>query len=222
MTRLLPALLSALFLFPAATWADDPPPQSAQGCGLVSGALISQGQGQVMINCVGVTEEFGGQLAGVLTYVLQHRLDPELVIAKLDEIEGAPLDDAPRALSANQSQTLVQSLVGKPAGQIAIVANPAAKDGGDYALAIATKLQMAGWQIVGSQIRRVVPPGLEEIHGLVLVVHDDKSPPDMALRLKQAMGSAKIFVPIISDPTMAPDAALLWVGKQPEFSAATQ
>jgi hypothetical protein len=222
MTRLLPALLSALVLFPAATWADDPPAPSAQGCGLVSGALISQGQGQVMINCVGVTEEFGGQLAGILTYVLQHRLDPELVVAKLDEIEGAPIDDAPRALSAGQSQTLVQSLVGKPTGQIAIVANPAAKDGGDYALAIATKLQMAGWQIAGSQIRRVVPPGLEEIHGLVLVVHDEKSPPDMALRLKQAMGSAKIFLPIISDPTLASDAALLWIGKRPELSTATQ
>jgi hypothetical protein len=222
MTRLLPALLSALFLFPISAWADDAPPQGGHGCGLVSGALISQDQGQVMINCVGVSQEFGSQLAGILTYVLQHRLDPELVIAKLDEIEGAPIDDAPRALSADQGQILVQSLVGKPTGQIAIVANPAAKDGGDYALAIATKLQMAGWQIAGSQIRRIVPPGLADIHGLVLVVHDERSPPDMALRLKQAMGSAKIFLPIISDPAQAADAALLWVGKQPEFSAATQ
>jgi hypothetical protein len=222
MTRLLPALFSALVLFPAAAWADDAPSPGAQGCGLVSGALISQGQGQVMINCVGVTEEFGSQLAGILTYVLQNRLDPELVIAKLNEMEGAPIDNAARTLTLDQSQVLVQSLVGKPSGQVTIVANPAAKDGGDYALAIATKLQMAGWVIAGGQIRRVVPPALADIHGLVLVVHDEKSPPDTALRLKQSMGSAKIFLPIVSDPTLAPDAAMIWVGKQPEFGTATQ
>jgi hypothetical protein len=225
MKSLIPALLSALLLVPAVAWADDsaqPSPKPEQGCGMADSAFVNQDGGQVTINCVGVTAEYGGQLAGILTYVLQHRLDPEIVVAKLDEIEGAPIDDAPRALSAGQGQTLVQSLVGKPTGQIAIVANPAAKDGGDYALAIATKLQMAGWQIAGSQIRRVVPPGLEEIHGLVLVVHDEKSPPDMALRLKQAMGSAKIFLPIISDPTLTPDAALLWIGKRPELSTATQ
>jgi len=214
MKSLLPALLSALALFPASALADDPPP-GGQGCGLVSGALISQDQGQVMINCVGVSQEFGGQLAGVLTFVLQHRLDPEIVIAKLNEIEGAPLGDQPRTLSADQGQTIVQSLLGKPSAQIAVVANPAGTDAADYALQIATKLQMAGWQIEGSQIRRVTPPNLADINGLVLVVHDEKSPPDSALRLKQAMATAKIFLPIISDPSLGKDAELLWVGKRP-------
>jgi hypothetical protein len=218
MKSLLPALLAALFFFPASALADDPSPGS-QGCGLVSGALISQDQGQVMINCVGVSQEFGGQLAGVLTYVLQHRLDPEIVIAKLNEIEGVPLGDQPRSLSADQGQTIVQSLLGKPGAQIAVVANPAGSDAADYALQIATKLQMAGWQIEGSQIRRVTPPNLADINGLVLVVHDEKSPPDSALRLKQAMAAAKIFLPIISDPGLGKDAELLWVGKRPQFVA---
>jgi hypothetical protein len=217
MKPLLPALLSALFLFPVSARADDAP--QGQGCGVVSGALISQGQGQVMINCVGVTEEFGSQLAGILTYVLQHRLDPEIVIAKLDEIEGMPATDTPRALSTDQGQTIVQGLVGKPAATIAVVAYPDGKDAGDYALAIATKLQIAGWQIEGSQIRRAAPQNLAEITGMALVVHDEKSPPDAALRLKAAMAAAKIFLPIISDPALGKDAELLWIGKRPDFNA---
>jgi hypothetical protein len=127
MKQLIPALLSALLLAPAAAWADDAP-SDVKGCGLVSGALISQGQGEVMINCVGVNEEFGAQLAGILTYVLQNRLDPEVVVAKLNEIEGVPEGDAPRSLTVDQGQTIVESLLkGQPA-TIAIVANPAGTD----------------------------------------------------------------------------------------------
>jgi hypothetical protein len=216
MNRFLPPLISALMLLPATSRADEPVP--SRGCGLVSGALISQGQGQVMINCVGVSEEFGGQLAGILTYVLQRHLDPEIVIAKLDEIEGVPQGDAPRTLSADQGQTIVQSLVGTRQ-TIAMAANPDGKDTGDYALAIATKLGMAGWQIEGSQIRRAVPPGLEDIHGLVLVVRDEKAPPEKAAQLKKAMAAAKVFVPVISDPKMAADGALLWVGRRAALNA---
>jgi len=217
MKSLIPALLSALFLVPVSARADDAP--QGQGCGLVTSALISQDQGQVMINCVGVTQEFASQLAGILTYVLQHRLAPDVVIAKLDEIEGMPEADQPRSLSTDQGEAIVQSLVGKPVATIAIVANPGGNDAGDYALAIATKLQIAGWRVEGSQIRRSVPPNLAEIDGIALVVHDQKSPPDSALRLKEAMAAAKIFLPIISDPTLGNDAGLLWIGKRPDFNA---
>lgn len=213
MKRLFPILLCSLFLLSGAARADDPPPE--QGCGLASGALVNQGQGLVVINCTGVSEAYGGQLAGVLTYVLQHRLDPEIVIAKLNEVEGGPEGDAPRTLSPDQGQTIVQQLVGKPGEKIAIVANPAGKDTGDYALAIATKLQMAGWQIDGSQIRRVVPPGFDDVPGLVMVVHDEKAPPEKAKRLKTALASAKIFLPIIANPTLPADSAMLWVGRRP-------
>lgn len=219
MKRFIPPMIGALMLLPAAAWAGDAP--QGQGCGLVSGALISQGQGQVMINCVGVSEEFGAQLAGILTYVLQKRLDPEIVIAKLNEVEGVPEGDAPRTLTADQSQAIVQALVGTK-GQISMAADPGGKDTGDYALAIATKLGIAGWQIDGNQISRGVPPGLADIHGLVLVVHDEKAPPEKALELKKAMNAAKIFLPIISNPRVAADGALLWVGKRASLNAATQ
>ena len=216
MKPLLPALLSSLLLLPMSARADDA--SQGQGCGLVTSTLISQDQGQVVINCVGVTEEFGSQLAGVLTYVLQHRLDPQIVIAKLDEIEGAPAAGAPRTLSADQAQALVEGLVGKSSATIAVIANPDGKDAGDYALAIATKLQIAGWQIEGRQVRRSAPPNLADITGIALVVQDEKSPPEAALQLKKAMAAAKIFLPIISDPSLAKDAELLWIGKQPDFN----
>lgn len=219
MKRLLPPVLGALLLLAAAARAGDAP--QGQGCGLVSGALISQGQGQVMINCVGVSEEFGSQLAGILTYVLQRRLDPEIVIAKLNEVEGVPEGAAPRTLSADQGQAIVQSLLGTSA-QITMAADPGGKDTSDYAMAIATKLGIAGWQIEGSQIRRSVPPGLEDIHGIVLVVRDEKALPEKATQLKKAMGAAKIFLPVISNPGVPPDGALLWIGKRASLNAATQ
>jgi hypothetical protein len=221
MKSFLPALFVALLLTPAAALADDATAPQGQGCGLVANALVSQGEGHVMIDCVGVTEEYGKQLAGILTYVLQHRLDPGIVIAKLDEIEGVPPGDEPRNLTTDQGQTLVQSLMaaGKPA-VVWINADPDSPEPGNYALAIATRLGMAGWAIEGSQIRRTVPAGLEDIHGLVLVVHDEKTPPEKATELKKALAAAKIFVPVISKPDLAADAALLWVGKRPVLNAA--
>jgi hypothetical protein len=217
-----PALFGALLLMPAVALADEAAAPQGPGCGLVANALVSQGEGHAMIDCAGVTEEYGKQLAGVLTYVLQRRLDPELVVSKLDEIEGVPAGDAPRNLSTDQGQTLVQGLMaaGKPA-VISISADPDNPEPGNYALAIATRLGMAGWAIEGSQIRRTIPAGLEDIHGLVLVVHDEKAPPEKATELKKAMAAAKIFVPVISKPDLAADAALLWVGKRPVLNAAS-
>jgi len=214
----LAALAAAALLLPAAALADDGA-QQEKGCGVASGAFVAQGDGQVTISCVGVTPEFGAQLAGVLTEVLQRRLDPELVVAKLAEIEGLPPDDAPRNLTADQGQTLVRSLVGNPAA-IAISADPEGAEPGGYALAIATRLGMAGWRIEGDQIRRAVPPGLADVRGLVVAVRDEKAPPDKAARLKQAMAAAKIFLPIISKPDLGSEAALLWVGKRPTLGAA--
>jgi hypothetical protein len=219
MKRLLPILFGAMALLPVAGFADDAP--RGQGCGVVSGALISQDQGQVMINCIGVSEEFGTQLAGILTYVLQKHLDPEIVIVKLGEVDSVPLGDTPRTLSADQGQAIVQALVGTT-GQLAMAADPVGKDTADYALEIATKLGIAGWQIEGKQIRRGVPPGLEDLHGLVIAVHDQTAPPEKARQLKKAMTAAKVFVPIVSDPNLAADGLLLFVGKRATLNATTQ
>lgn len=219
-------MLGALMLLPVAAQADDAqanaqPAQQERGCGIADGAPVNQDSGTVTINCIGVSVAFAGQLAGVLTYVVQHRLDPEIVIAKLGEISGVPADDVPRNLTVDQGQAIVQSLVasGKPAS-LTVTADLAAPDAANYALAIATRLGMAGWNIAGSQINRAVPPGLDDIRGAVLVVRDEKKPPEMANELKKAMAAAKIFLPIISRPEIEPDAAMLWIGKRPELDAA--
>jgi hypothetical protein len=231
MKSLLPTLLAVLLFVSAAAQADEAAPANTQagaqeapqqGCDLATGALVTQDQGQVTINCVGVTEEYGTQLAGILTYVLQHRLDPEIVVAKLDEVEGVPPDDTPRNLTASQGQTILQALVGMKPATIKIVADPDSPEPGGYALAIATRLGMAGWQIEGNQITRSVPPGLEDIHGIVLVVHDEKAPPEKAIEFKKALGAAKIFLPVISRPDLAPGEVMLWVGKRPTLNAAAQ
>ena len=52
----------------------------------------------------------------------------------------------------------------------------------------------------------------------MLVVRDQKSPPEAALRLKQVLAGVKIFLPIISDPTLGNDAELLWIGDRPDFN----
>ncbi|HXC29609.1 MAG TPA: hypothetical protein VNV38_16745 [Stellaceae bacterium] len=221
MKSLIPALLSVLAMLPASAFADDANAPQGRGCGMADSALINQGSGTVMISCVGVSAEFGSQLAGILTYVLQRRLDPEIVIAKLDEVSGVPDANVARNLTTEQGQAIVQSLMtsGKPA-TIAINADPGEPDAANYALAIATRLGMAGWQIAGSQINRAVPAGLEDIHGVVLVVHDEKKPPAMADELKKAMAAAKVFVPIISRDSVGPDEAMLWVGKRAQLNAA--
>jgi hypothetical protein len=228
MRPFIPALLGTLLIAPAAAQAEgDSQPTAAAGapanqigCGISSSPLAAPGQ--VTIDCVGVTEAYGTQLAGILTHVLRNRLDPEIVIAKLDEISGTPAGDEPRNLTADQGQAILKSLVAGPPAVIKIVADPEGSEPGNYALAIATRLGMAGWQIAGSQIPRTVPPGLDDIHGLVLVVRDEKKPPDKAQQLKKALAAAKVFLPVISRAEIAPDEAMLWVGKRPVFNTATQ
>jgi hypothetical protein len=215
----LAVLFGALAVLPVAAFADGGASPD-KGCGAASSAFAAPADGQVMITCTGITPEFGDQLVAILTEVLQRRLDPEIVVAKLAEIEGLPPDGAPRTLTADQGQILVQSLVADKPAAIAISADPDGAEPAGYALAIAARLGMAGWRVEGDQIRRVVPPGLGDIHGLVLVVRDEKSPPDNAMRLKQAMAAAKILVPIVAKPDLGAEAALLWVGKRPMLGAA--
>ena len=192
MKSLIPILLGALALLPAAAQADDATPNAQaqhpagqQGCGLASGALVSQGQGEVTINCVGVTEEFGGQLAGILTYVLQRRLDPEIVIAKLDEIKGVPRRQYAAQSDRDQGQAIVQSLSGGKPATITVVADP---DGTGCRQLCAGDRDAARHGRLADRRQPDQPhrpAGLEDIRGLVLVVHDEKAPPAKAVELKR-------------------------------------
>ena len=210
------AIALAIFLaVGAAASAEEPP------CAIGGTNFLAQDKGDpkgdVTINCTGLTEAFGNQLTEVLNHILQDRLDPQMVIAKLSEIERIPEAGVARTLTEDQRHLILQSLNGKPASQIAITAHPAVEDSADYARALATPLLMVGWKIEGNEIRRVAVKALEPVTGVALVVRDKSAPPEKAVELRKALAAAKVTATLVSDPGMAADGTLLWVGRRPEF-----
>ena len=196
-------------------WAQPAPPA---GCTLGSQTpLLPQGQGDATINCTGVSETVARQLADVLTRVLQNRLDPQAVMAKLNEIAAVPEQGVARALSDDQRQRIINSLLHKPTGQIAINAHPLVEDSAEYAQSLATTLATVGWQIENNQIRRRAPKELDTVAGVALVVRDRNAPPPKARQLKEAFDAANLGASLVSDAAMPGESMLLWIGRRPEF-----
>jgi len=107
-----------------------------------------------------LSEAFGKQLTEILTRILKNRLDPQMVLAKLEEVDQVPPEGVARTVDENQRHLIIQSLIGKPVEQIAITAHLMVEDSAEYAKALATPLMMVGWQIEGNQVRRAAPkPG---------------------------------------------------------------
>jgi hypothetical protein len=203
--------------------ADDAP-QPAAGCSVGSTNILAvpdkdaaQAKGDVTINCSGLTEAFGNQLADVLTRILQNRLDPSMVMAKLDEVNSVPAEGVARVVDDSQRQLIIQSLVGKPPGQIQITAHAAVADSAEFAKQIAAPLIMAGWQIAGHQIERAAPKALDPVHGVALIVRNTAAVPQHAQLLKTALTAAHITASLVSDPTLPPEAVRLWIGRRPEL-----
>lgn len=220
MTRLSLALglvlvVSVLVAVTAARAEDAP----TAGCTLASASFLAQpDQGDVTINCSGLSEAFGRQLAEIMSRILQNRLDPQMVLAKLEEIERVPQAGVARTVDEHQRQLIIQNLLGKPAAQIAITAHLTVEDSAEFAKAIATSLMMVGWQIEGNQIRRAAPKSLDPVSGIALVVRDRGAAPPKALHLKAALAAARVSAVLVSDPALAPDATLLWVGRRLSFA----
>ena len=216
MKRLLIAVGLGLFVLSPAARADDAPPLAV--CGLTSAPLLAASDGNVLIGCSGgVSDAFGNQLAEVLNRILQNRLDPQMVLAKLDEIDRVPDDGLPRVVDDGQRQAIVQSLVGKQSEQIAITAHLAVDDSAEFAKGIAAPLVMAGWQIEGHQIRRAASRALDGVHGVAIVVRNRDAAPPKAMQLRSALSAAHIGSQFVSDPNLAPDATVLWIGRRPVF-----
>jgi hypothetical protein len=191
--------------------ADDTPPP---GCAVSSATMAANGKGDVVITCTGISEAFGNQLADIANRVALKRLDPQAVIIKLDEVGQLPDEGAARVVDETQKQRIIKSLLGKPPQTVAITAHPTVTDAADYALGIATALSQVGWTIEGQQIKRMAPKQLDVVTGTAIIVKNTDSPPPKAVQLRNALGAANIVVPLVSDPTMAPDAAMLWVGRR--------
>jgi hypothetical protein len=149
--------------------------------------------------------------------IVQSRLDPQLVMAKLDEVGGGQQEGGARTVDEHQRQVIIQNLVGKAGGQIAITARPMVEDSAEFAKAIATSLLMVGWQIEGQQIRHAAPKSLEPVRGIAVVVRDRGAAAQQALQRKAALTAAHIGAALVADPSVAPDATLLWVGQRPAF-----
>ncbi len=163
------------------------------GCTVTDVNMATPDQGTVAISCSGLSEAFGRQFAEILTRILKNRLDPQMVIAKLDEVDRVPEEGA---------------------------AHPVVADSAEFATAIAAPLLQVGWQIEGQQIRRAAPKSLEPVPGLAIVVRDKGAAPPQALLLKAALSAAHITAPLVADPSTAPEATLLWVGRRPAFTSA--
>lgn len=217
MMRLAMLVAGLTLLLTANARADDPP-----SCGLDGSFMVSQDKGTVTIVCSGVTQGFGERLADLLTQVLQDRIDPQMVIGKLDEIERVPEAGKPRVLEDAQRQALVQALVNKPSEIIRILAHSQVDDAADYGKAIATTLLMVGWQIEGHEIKRAAPPPLDDVRGVALLVRNKEQPPPKTLLLRDALKAAHIAAPILSDQSLPPDATVLWIGRRPEFMEEAQ
>ena len=216
MKRLFIAIaLCFLLLAPPIARADDPPAPAS--CGVSTQPLFGGDPNAVTIACTGVSEAFANQLAGLMTRILHDRLDPQLVNAKLDEVEPVPEDGVARTLDEGQRHAIVQSLAGKDGEQITITAHPVVEDSAAYAKELATPLLMVGWQIDGNQIRRAVSKTLEPVQGVAVVVRDKGAPPQKAQRLKAALSAARVNAPFVSDPSLAAEATVLWIGKRPVF-----
>src|SRR5437016_2076563 len=107
MTRFAVLFALSLALPLAAAWADDPP-----GCAVGSTNFLAQDKGEakgdVTINCSGLTESFGNQLAEVLNRILRERLDPQTVLAKLSEVDRVPEEGVARTVSEDQRHVILQ------------------------------------------------------------------------------------------------------------------
>jgi hypothetical protein len=214
MTRFALALAFFLVVSAGMARAEDAPPA---GCTVTGANMLSPDQGDVAIGCSGLSEASAKQFADILTRILRNRLDPQTVMAKLDEVDRVPDEGVARTVDENQHQLIIQNLLGKPAGQIAITAHPMVEDSAEFAKAIATSLLMVGWQIEGNQIQRTAPRSLEPVPGIAVVVRDRGAVPQQALQLRAALTAAHIGAALVTDPTLAPDATLLWVGRRPVF-----
>jgi hypothetical protein len=184
-------------------------------CNVIGTNPLNQNESDVTIACSGMPEALAGPLSAILTRILQERLDPQQVLAKLGEVAALPVGGTARAVTDDQRQAIVRSLHGKPAAEVAMIAHPLVEDSAELAQSLATPLVMVGWQLQGNQIRRAAPKHLDPVPGIALVVRDASKPPPKAEQLKAALIAGRLGPTLISDPAMAPDGVLLWIGRRP-------
>jgi len=54
---------------------------------------------------------------------------------------------------------------------------------------------------------------------MAVVVRDNGDAPEQALQLRAALIAAHIATGLVADPSLGPDATLLWIGRRPAFTS---
>src|ERR1051325_546354 len=142
MKRFFISLGLGLALAPNAAGADEPPAQAS--CEIGSQPLIGGDPHRVTTGGNGVSDAFADQLIELTNRMLRDRINPQTVLAKLDEVERVPDDGVARGLNDLQRQAIIQTLHGQDTAQIMITAHPSVDDSAGYAKELATPLLMAG------------------------------------------------------------------------------
>lgn len=211
MNRSVLTLTAALIMSASGALAQTPSPV----CSVIGTNPLTQNESDVTISCSGMPEALAVPLTAVLTRILPQRLDPQQVMAKLSEVAALPAEGAARTVTDDQRQAIVRSLHGKPAAEVAMIAHPLVEDTAELAQSLAMPLVMVGWQLQGNQIRRSAPRHLDPVPGIALVVREANKLPPKAEQLKAALIAGGLGPTLVSDPAMAPDGVLLWIGRRP-------
>src|SRR6266446_1911559 len=122
------AIVLGLFWVVSASPARAEDAASSGACTVTAVNTVSPEQGGVTIDCAGLSEAFAKPFADILTRIMKDRLDPQTVLVKLDEVDRVQEEGIARTVDDNQRQLIIQSLFGKPPGQIAITAHPIVED----------------------------------------------------------------------------------------------
>src|SRR5215207_2388717 len=96
MKRLFIALSATLLVSGSAALAQNPPPTA---CVVIGNNPLTQSESDVTISCSNMPEALAGPLTALLTRILQQRLDPQQVLAKLTEVAALPVDGAARTVT---------------------------------------------------------------------------------------------------------------------------
>src|ERR1043166_8744381 len=94
--------IGVTLLLAAAAAPADEPAACAVGSTNILGGQDKDAKGDVTINCAGMTEAFGNRLTDILNFIVQNRLDPRMVLAKLGEVDAVPEAGVARALTEDQ------------------------------------------------------------------------------------------------------------------------
>jgi hypothetical protein len=132
---------------------------AGQTKGLCSPATTSS-TNQFVINCTAIGQEQGQKMVALLNKVLAKQLDPNVVMAKLDEIssgvQNIPRRTGDRVLSESQQAALGRLLHKSPESVSVVLIGD--REANDYGQQIVQVMKSSGWNVTLYYIGSLSPP----------------------------------------------------------------